>query len=154
MNKTLLKIEGLICIGIAAFLFYCMSIHAAEVVNTADISSVVQTTQVHQPLPGTAQDWGLTETQWQDYLKLMQGRNGLWYSQLPPPAVLGMNATTDPERQHYAEIVARLEHDKIARELMFNHLVYLALRKEYADEPVIQPFDKSPFNPKHSRSSP
>ena len=56
------------------------------------------------------------------------------------PRCLGMNATTDQERQHYAEIVARLEHDKIARELMFNHLVYLALRKEYADEPVIQPF--------------
>ena len=34
MNKTLLKIEGLICLCLAAFLFYCLSIHAAEVANT------------------------------------------------------------------------------------------------------------------------
>ena len=154
MNKSRLKIRELLCLLSAGLLFTCLSIHAAEVVNTPAISSSVQTTQTHQPPPGTAQDWGLTENEWQDYLKLMQGSNGLWYSHLPPPAVLGMNATTDQERQHFAELVARLEHDKVARELLFNHLVYLALRRLYADEPLIQPFDKSPFNPSHSRSNP
>ncbi len=154
MHKHRLKIDGLICIFLAGFLFWCLSIHASEVANTSDISSVIQTTQVHQPLPGIAQDWGLTEVEWQNYLKLMQGPDGLWYSQLHPAAVLGMNATTEPERRHYAEIIARQEHDKVARELIFNHAVYLAMRKEYADEPIIQPFDKSPFNPSHSRSVP
>lgn len=154
MNKLRLKVSGLLCIFLAGFLFYCLSIHAAEVNNSQEISSVVQTTHVSQSLPGTAQDWGLTEDEWKNYLKLMQGQNGLWYPQLSPAAVLGMNASTEPERQHFAEMVAREEHDKVAREITFNHLVYSALRKLYASELVIKSFDKSPFNPKHSRSLP
>jgi integrating conjugative element protein (TIGR03759 family) len=153
MNKWRLKISGFLCLLLTGFLLYCLSIHAAEVENTQPISSGIQTTQVRVALSGAAQDWGLSEAEWQLYLKRMQGLNGLWYPQLSPAAVLGMNATTEQERQHFAEIIARQEHDKIARELIFNHAVYLALRKLYEDEPVIQPFDKSPFNPQHSRSS-
>lgn len=154
MNKLRLKISGLICLLLTGFLLYCLSIGAAEVANTPDINSVIQTTRTHQPLPGTVKDWSLTETEWQNYLKLMQGPNGLWYPQLSPAAVLGMSAATEKEREHFAEIVARQEHDKVARELTFNHAVYLALRKLYSEEPVIQPFDKSPFNPNHLRSLP
>lgn len=149
MNKRRFKISGFLCLLLAGFLFYCLSIHAAEVENSQEISSIVRTTPSANTLPGTAQDWGLSDTEWTNYLKLMQGQNGLWYPQLSPAAVLGLNATTDKERQHFAEIEARQEHDKVARELTFNHAVYAALRQLYSAEPLIQPFDKSPFNPHH-----
>src|SRR5207302_4065873 len=54
---------------------------------------------------------------------------------------------TPEEQQHFAQIVAKQEHDRVARELAFNRAVFLAMRQLYADEPMIKDFDKTPFNP-------
>lgn len=108
----------------------------------------------HATVPGTARDWGLSEAEWANYHQWMQGQDAQWYRQLSPAAVLGLHAQTEEEQRHFAELVARQEHDKVARELAFNHAVYLALRRLYADEPVIQPFDKTPFNPNSNRRRP
>lgn len=106
------------------------------------VNSREQTTQI-----GTAQDWSLTPIEWQQYQKLMQGEDGLWYAHLSPPAVLGMRAKTQEEQRHFAEIVAKQEHDKVARELAFNQAILIAMRSLYPDEPMIKDFDKTPFNP-------
>lgn len=119
----------------------------AEVANSQEITTLVETTQIKNTTLGTARDWNLTESEWQRYQLLMQGANGLWYSKLSPPAILGMNAETREEQKHFAKIAAQQEHDKIAKELAFNQALYVALRELYADEPLIRAFDVTPFSP-------
>lgn len=149
MRQWLTKLKAICSVILMTCLLASLSLsQASEVTNTQIVSTAVQNTTV-----GKAQDWGLSETEWTHYQQLMQGPNGRWYPQLSPAAVLGMNAQTDEQREHFAEIFAKAEHDKVARELLFNHLVYLAMRKLYPTEPIIQSFDKTPFNPYHLRST-
>jgi len=124
--------------------------YAQDVQNTTVLNTATQTSTVNSTIIGTAQDWGLTSAEWAHYLKLMQGVNGHWYPQLSPPAVLGLNAENAQEKKHFAELVAREEHDKLAREIEFDSAVHDALLRLYPDEPIIKPFDLSPFNPVHT----
>ena len=125
---------------------------ANDVVNTQEQSTSTATTQDKAVITGTAQDWGLSDAEWQNYLQLINGADGLWYAHLSPPSVLGMRADSVEEQQHFAQIVAKQEHDKVARELAFNHSVWLAMRELYPDEPMIKDFDKTPFNPGNAKS--
>jgi integrating conjugative element protein (TIGR03759 family) len=77
----------------------------------------------------------------------MQGLSGHYYSQLSPPEVLGINAETADELQHYAEVSVKIEHDKLERELRFNVAFHEAATRLYASEPIIKPFDYTPFTP-------
>ncbi len=126
---------------------------ANDVVNTQEQSTTTATTQDKTVINGTAQDWQLSDAEWQHYLQLMHGADGLWYAHLSPPSVLGMRADTVEERQHFAQIVAKQEHDKVARELAFNHSVWLAMRELYPDELMIKDFDKTPFNPGKAKNT-
>ncbi len=153
MFKGRIKFSGILCVLFAGYLLFSLSSSASEVGNTQEVSSVIRNTTADSSTIGTAQDWDLSAKEWTYYQQLMQGPNGRWYPQLSPAAVLGLNAVTEEEREHFAEIVAKEEHDKVARELIFNHRVYLAMRKLYPAEPVIQPFDKTLFNP-NRRSQP
>lgn len=148
-----IKISSLLSIFLFAFLLYILSVKAAEVNNSQEISSTVQTTLSQNTVLGSARDWSLSAVEWTRYQQLMQGPNGDWYQHLSPAAVLGLNAETDNERQHYAELFAQEQHDKIAREIRFNHDVYLAMHRLYPAEPIIQPFDKTPFNPQKNRGN-
>jgi integrating conjugative element protein (TIGR03759 family) len=114
-------------------LFILNSAFAEDVNNTTPQNTTVNNTAEINP-----QIWGLTAEEWHQYQTLMQ---------LTPPAILGLNAQTPQEQQHFAAIVAKEEHDKLARELSFNNAVYQAMQRLYANEPVIKPFDLSPFNP-------
>ena len=108
-----------------------------QVANSVTISST-----------SPAEDWQLTEEEWQRYQRLMQGPSGRWYRELSPPAVLGLNAATWVEQQHFARLTAQQEHDKITRELAFNQAFTAALRELYPEEPMIRRFELSSFNPK------
>lgn len=144
MVKRYTKLTGILAVTLMGY-FLCS--FGSEVENSQELTTPTQNTITNSPISNSAKNWNLTDSEWENYKKLMQGPNGHWYPQLTPPAVLGLNATNDKERQHFAEIVAREEHDKIARELSFNHEVYLAVRRLYPTESIIQSFDKSAFNP-------
>ena len=122
-------------------------------INQASAESSIVTTTQEQPgsirstIIGTAQDWDLSETEWQTYQKLMATSAGKWYPQLTPAEVLGMYADNDQDEKHFAELAAKEEHDKIARELSFNSAFHSAMLKLYGNEPVIKDFDMSVFNP-------
>ena len=94
-----------------------------------------------------AHEWHLTDTEWKNYIALMQGMSGHYYQTLSPPEVLGISAHSDKERDHYAEIAATLEHDKLTQELAFNAAFYHAAKQLYPTEPIINSFDYTPFNP-------
>lgn len=121
-----------------------LSFAANDVFNTKTENTIVQNTITNSP-GQSAKEWSLTETEWKKYLTLMQGFSGHYYKQLSPPEVLGIKAETPEEMQHYAEISAKLEHDKLERELRFNTAFHDAAARLYAVEPLIKPFDYSPF---------
>lgn len=124
---------------------------AEDVSNTTETTTAIQNTTINATLVGNANDWDLTPEEWTHYQQLIDGPNALWYPKLSPPAILGMYANTSQDQEHFAEIVAHEEHDKIMRELSFNNAVHLAMLKLYPTEPLIQPFDLTPFNPVPSK---
>src|SRR5262245_41618190 len=128
-------------IASVVFLMGCTNAWAAEVSNTQEKSTPAANSREITTQYGIANDWNLTLAEWQRYQRLMQGADGLWYAHLSPPSVLGMRAETPEEQKHFAEIVAKQEHDKVARELAFNQAVWVAMRSVYADEPMIRDFD-------------
>jgi integrating conjugative element protein (TIGR03759 family) len=120
---------------------------ASSMESNSVISTQEQTSQVKNTLIGSAQDWGLSDAEWQSYQKLMAGPAGKWYPQLTPSEVLGMFADNEQDEKHFAELAAKEEHDKIARELSFNNAFHEAMLRLYSNEPVIRDFDISAFNP-------
>jgi len=118
---------------------------ANDVVNSTVNNTLNQTTIITSN--DIYQTWDLTSFEWNQYLKLMQGPSGHYYSQLTPPEILGITAENNQDRKHFAEISAKLEHDKLQRELLFNNAFHQAAAKIYATEPLIKQFDYARFTP-------
>ncbi len=97
--------------------------------------------------------WGLSQQEEARYVLLMQNRSGVYYSGsnlvVTPVDVLGINARTDAERVHYAQLSAFQDSIKQAKELAYQ-TAYDAARKQliaqYGLQPI-RPFDVSPFSP-------
>lgn len=95
--------------------------------------------------------WGLSEHQEQRYVALMRGKMGFYYkakqTDLSPVEILGMAANSDKERDQYAEQYAKIDNDKIGRELAWSHAAFDAKRKLYTNMPMVKEFDYKPFSP-------
>lgn len=115
-----------------------------DVINTAVQNTVTRNTEIARE---QAKEWGLTENEWKQYMQLMQGPSGHYYEKLTPAEVLGINADNMEDMRKYAEISAKQEHDKLERELKFNAAFHEAAAKLYAEEPLIRPFDLTPYTP-------
>jgi len=125
-----------------------LSVYSANnVINTKTENTISQNSRTYSTRVGSAKNWNLSDTEWANYQTLMQGQAGYYYSQLTPPEVLGYYANNDIERLYYAEIYAKLEHEKIERELKFDKAFHEAAVRLYANEPIIKPFDVSPYTP-------
>lgn len=74
--------------------------------------------------------WGLSETDWSTYTKLMQGPSGLWYSRLAPAFVLGINAKSESERKRFARIVYDQERRRLEDLFAFNRTYQRIARAE------------------------
>lgn len=127
--------------------FANQAISANDVINTTPINSVTKNSDNRTTIIDSPKNWHLTDTEWVTYQTLMQGQAGYYYPQLTPPEVLGYYANNEIERRHYAEIYVKLEHEKIERELRFNKAFHEAAVRLYAYEPIIKPFDISPYTP-------
>jgi integrating conjugative element protein (TIGR03759 family) len=133
---------------IIGLLFFSTSVLAAnDVFNTVTENSVSQNTTLLSSVVGTAHDWGLTGAEWSKYLFIMHGKSGHYYPNLTPPEVLGINADNPEDLKHFSEVAAKQEHDKIEKELRFNAAFHEAARRLYVAEPIIKPFDFSPYTP-------
>lgn len=66
----------------------------------------------HTQAQAQAQQWGLTDSEWQHYQQLRQGERGIWSPGLDPLTTLGVEANSDAERQRYAELLVRKEHQR------------------------------------------
>ncbi|KTC94857.1 TIGR03759 family integrating conjugative element protein [Legionella feeleii] len=93
--------------------------------------------------------WGLGEEEEKRYLALMQSRSGLYYKglNLSPVDILGINARDEAERAHFADLAARQEAQKVAKNIAWNNAFYKAYNQLFAHVPVVGDFDPSPYSP-------
>lgn len=93
-----------------------------------------------------AQQWQLTLQDYQRYERLMQNTpSGHWYTQLDPAEVLALNANNKESMIKYAKLEARLNHQRIQRELDFDTIYRQAYRTLYPKQkPIMPPGSKSP----------
>ena len=132
---------------LALLLMAHSSSHAANSVNNSqDVNSKEMNSTVIAVNSTDAKDWNLSESEWQTYLKLIQGPSGHYYKSMTPPEVLGINADNDRDLKHYAEITAKEEHEKVEKELKFDYAFHEAAERLYADEPIIRDFAFTPFS--------
>jgi integrating conjugative element protein (TIGR03759 family) len=100
--------------------------------------------QIHE-----AAVWNLTADEEKRYVLLMQNRSGIYYRGLrqTPLDILGMNARTEAERNHFAEIAAKQEAQKVSKNIAWNNAFYKAYNKLFENVPVVGDFDPKPFSP-------
>lgn len=86
-----------------------------------------------QPLTSQqlATRWGLTPQEWQKYLTLKQAERGIWSPGLDPLTTLGVEAETEPQRRHFAELLVKKESQRLAKELAFQHAYDVAWQRLY-----------------------
>jgi integrating conjugative element protein (TIGR03759 family) len=66
-----------------------------------------------------ARDWGLRPEEWARYRQLMQGPLGIYSPNLDPLTALGIEARSDEERNHYAELQVQAESRRVGKELAY-----------------------------------
>lgn len=74
--------------------------------------------------------WGLAEADWAEYQRLMTGPSGLWYAQLAPAVVLGINAKSEGERLRFARLVWEQERERLDALFAFNRTYQRVARAE------------------------
>lgn len=98
-----------------------------------------------------ARVWGLTLGEEKRYVQLMANRSGIYYEGLrqTPIDILGINARSELDRNHFAELAALQEAQKVAKNIAWNNAFYKAYNQLFKDVPVIGDFDPSPYAPTH-----
>ncbi len=93
--------------------------------------------------------WGLTADEENRYVLLMQNRSALYYRGLrqTPIDILGLNARTEIERSHFAELGALQEAQKVSKNIAWNNAFYKAYNKLFENVSVVGDFDPKPYSP-------
>ncbi|SFT71770.1 integrating conjugative element protein, PFL_4693 family [Paraburkholderia aspalathi] len=107
-------------------------------VGTTNRSSAMQVSidVPRQDAQALARAWGLHDDEWTRYQQLMQGPLGLASPQLDPLSALGIEARSDAERRHYAELQVQFEVRRVQKELRYQQAYDAAWKQLY---PTLQP---------------
>lgn len=87
---------------------------ATEAQHTATTTTHLTEAEQHQ-----AQQWNLSDAEWQQYKEAKAGPRGIWSPNLDPLTTLGISARTDQERRRYAELLVRQERQRVEGEIAF-----------------------------------
>ena len=96
---------------------------------------VAMVTTVEVPLSEAAQQWGLSDTEYRQYLKLMAGQRGQWSPGLDPITALGVSTDSEAERRRFAELFVKAEFERTRKELAFQAAVDDAWQRLYPQTP-------------------
>lgn len=140
MRRSLLASLGLACVTLA---------HASgAAVETSLEPTLTELSRLtHSQMESTAaallnarlaRDWGLKPEEWVRYQHLMQGPLGIESPHLDPLTALGIEARSDAERQHYAELEVQMEGRRVAKILEFQRAYDAAWKRLY---PNLKPVD-------------
>ncbi|CAJ3477739.1 TIGR03759 family integrating conjugative element protein [Burkholderia pseudomallei] len=116
-----------------------MSVAGAATAQTRTAASS-SATPIERASPFAASDdarphaWGLDAAEWSRYQQLMQGPLGIYSPNLDPLTALGLEARSDAERQHYAELQVRAEALRVQKELSYQHAYDAAWKRLFPDQ--------------------
>ncbi len=120
------------------FLFGLLLISGAssadEVSSSTRNSSTVETPQEQSAQlqsQQNGQQWGLSDTEWQKYQQLMQGKRGLQSPGLDPLTTLGVESDNPADRRRLAELWVKEEYQRTEKELEFQREVNAAWNRLY-----------------------
>ncbi len=80
-----------------------------------------------------ARSWALTSEEWARYQQLMQGPLGVYSPHLDPLSALGIEAQSDAERQHYAQLQVQAESRRVQKLLVYQRAYDTAWQKQFPD---------------------
>lgn len=111
------------------------NVASAEVANSSTSNSAtLQTLQdksTQLQSRQSAQQWGLSDTEWQKYQQLMQGKRGVQSPGLDPLTTLGVESDSPVERRRLAELWVKEEYQRTEKELAFQREVNAAWSRLY-----------------------
>ncbi|MFV8779522.1 TIGR03759 family integrating conjugative element protein, partial [Yersinia enterocolitica] len=111
-----------------------VSVYASMASDVTDYSSSLETEQektVSLLLRQNAEQWGLSDTEWQKYQQLRQGKRGIQSPGLDPLITLGVESETPSERRRLAELWVKEEYQRTEKELAFQREVDAAWSRLY-----------------------
>jgi integrating conjugative element protein (TIGR03759 family) len=109
-------------------------------VSTSTIRNSANTSLNNQDAADVrAQEWNLDRQEWQRYQSLMQGSRGIYSPGLDPLSTLGIEARSDDERRHFAELQVKAEAQRTAKELAYQRAYDEAFKRLYPNLLPIQP---------------
>ncbi|WP_308142538.1 TIGR03759 family integrating conjugative element protein [Burkholderia pseudomallei] len=123
-----------------AFIAACLMSLAAAAAAQTRAAVIASATPIERASPIAASDdarahaWELNATEWIRYQQLMQGPLGIYSPNLDPLTALGIEARSDAERQHYAELQVRAEAQRVQKELSYQHAYDAAWKRLYPDQ--------------------
>lgn len=111
--------------------------------RTAEASSTASTSSASRTQADTTdlqvqQIWGLTAEEMRRARVLALGPRGSFsVDKLSPLEILGIHARTDAERRQYAERLARIFHEDVARSIAWEREMAAAMARLYPNEPMV-----------------
>lgn len=94
-----------------------------------------------------AHDWGLHPEEWTRYREVMQGPLGIYSPGLDPLTALGIEARSDEERQHYAELQVRAEARRVEATLAYQRAYDDAWQRLFPGQPRLTSLDTKAATP-------
>lgn len=79
----------------------------------------------------SAQQWGLSDTEWQKFQQLKEGKRGIQSPDLDPLTTLGVESDSVSERRRMAELWVKEEFRRTEKELAFQREVNAAWNRLY-----------------------
>jgi integrating conjugative element protein (TIGR03759 family) len=141
-----MKTRPLLWITVSVSVFFPMlGSWAVETGRTQTNASRSQATQANpsEEVPSqrnrfTQSEWGLDDTEWQRYQRLIGGvRGSISQTNISPLEVLGIHAETDAEQRDYAKRLAKAMHDDTKRVLAFARVYQEESSKLYPNAAII-----------------
>ena len=127
MSRLLAVCLRLLIIGLSTRL--CLAAPAV----TDSIVQPDERQDLQQRRSNPAREWGLTDEEWATFEHLQAGPRRYWSPNLDPLTTLGVEATSDQQRRHYAELQVRLEARRAEGELAYQKAYTLAWSRLYPD---------------------
>lgn len=139
---------------VASLRFACIAacLMGAAGAATAQTRTAVSSsaTSIERASPTAASDearahaWGLDVAEWSRYQQLMQGPLGIYSPNLDPLTALGIEARSDAERQHYAELQVRAEAQRVQKELAYQQAYDAAWKRLHPDLTPVRSLTSTP----------
>lgn len=102
-----------------------------QIEDSESVETKLERLQTRRAERELAKELGLTSEEWQRYETLKKGRRGVLSPGLDPLTMLGIEARSDEERRHFAELAVKQEFQRVEAELAFQREVNSAWTRIY-----------------------